>query len=199
VILHPLTRKQAVSVKKMQELQPKLKEIEEKYKNKDPEEKQKKIMEVYKKEEVNPLAGCLPVLVQMPILIALYRALLTFEPINQAHYNFIWIKDLAYPDPMYIFPVLAVGSTFLLSKMTMPASGGAEGMQKTMMYMMPFFIGWISLKFPAGLVLYWIFYNLAGAAEQALVNKQIRQPAAAVAKAKPGKGGKKRAVYRKNR
>lgn len=206
IVLHPLTRKQAISVKGMQQIQPKIKEIEKKYKKKDPQLMQKKMMELYKEHNINPLAGCLPILVQMPILIALYRAIIDFKPLNPAHYNFLFINNLGLPDSTYIFPVLAMASTFLLSKMTTPTGTGAEGMQKTMQYMMPLFIGWISTKFPVALVLYWIVYNLAGAAEQYLVNKSAEEKGSEEkedkekpAPAKRQKEVKRSAGYRKNR
>jgi len=206
IVLHPLTRKQAMSVKGMQKIQPKIKELEQKYKKKDPQLMQQKMMELYREHNINPLAGCLPILIQMPILIALYRAIITFKPINQEHYNFLFVDNLGVPDSTYVFPVLAVASTFLLSKMTTPTGTGAEGMQKTMMYIMPLFIGWISLKFPVALVLYWIVYNLAGAAEQYIVNKtaENNESEGIGEKEKPApdrrqKGVKGSAGYRKNR
>lgn len=103
LVLFPLNQKQMVSMKKMQEIQPKLKEIQEKYKNKDPQKMQQKIMEMYKEHNVNPMAGCLPILVQMPILIALYRSLLHIEFKSTEHAGFFWINTLSDKDPFLFY------------------------------------------------------------------------------------------------
>jgi YidC/Oxa1 family membrane protein insertase len=172
LVLFPLTHKQMTSMKRMAEIQPKIKEIQEKYKGKDPQKMQQKIMEVYKENNVNPMAGCLPILIQMPILIALYRSLLHIKFLDPQHAGFFWIKTLSAHDPYYILPVLAGITTYMQSKLT---TSTTDQTQRMMLYMMPVFIAWISTTVPAGLVLYWVTFNILGYAQQILVNKQVEQ------------------------
>lgn len=168
-VLYPLTKKQMVSMKMMQKLAPKIKEIQEKYKKKDPQKMQQKVMEVYKEHNVNPMSGCLPILLQMPILIALYRALLDYDFINKQDAYLFGIY-LAERDPTYILAILAAATTFFQSKLT---SNTQDQTQKTMLYMMPLFIGWIAATVPAGLALYWVVFNLVGALQQYYINRQV--------------------------
>lgn len=169
MVLYPLSYKQMKSMVAMQRIQPKLKEIQNKWKNKDPKKMQQKVMELYQEHNVNPMAGCLPLLIQMPILIALYRSLFGFPYINEAHASFFWVKSLSNTDPYFILPILAGLTTFLQSKMT---TSMADPTQRTMLYMMPVFIAWISSTIPAGLALYWVVFNLVGGLQQYFVNKQ---------------------------
>ncbi|KAF1085910.1 Membrane protein insertase MisCA precursor [Sporotomaculum syntrophicum] len=172
LVLFPLNQKQMLSMKRMQEIQPKIKEIQEKYKNKDPQKMQQKIMEIYKEHNVNPMAGCLPMLVQMPILIALYRSLLHIQFINTDHAGFFWINTLSDKDPLYILPLLAGLTTYMLTKLT---SSTTDQTQRMLLYMMPVFIAWISFTLPSGLVLYWVTFNILGFAQQFFVNRQVAQ------------------------
>ncbi|OPX87618.1 MAG: Membrane protein insertase YidC [Pelotomaculum sp. PtaB.Bin013] len=167
--LYPLTQKQMKSMVVMQRLQPKVKEIQEKWKNKDPKKMQQMIMDLYKENNASPMAGCLPLLVQLPILIALYRSLYRFDFINQAHASFFWVQNLSDRDPYYILPVLAGITTFLQSKMT---TSMTDPTQRTMLYFMPVFIVWISATVPAGLALYWVVFNVVGGIQQYFINKQ---------------------------
>jgi len=167
--LYPLSHKQMKSMLAMQQIQPKVKEIQEKWKNKDPKKMQQMIMELYKEHNVNPAAGCLPLLVQMPILIALYRSLFAFPYVNTAHAVFLWVPSLSVRDPYFILPVLAGITTFLQSKMTTSTS---DPTQRMMLFTMPVFIAWISSTVPAGLALYWVVFNLVGSAQQYFINKQ---------------------------
>ena len=162
VCLYPLTVKQVRSMKGMQELQPKMKKLQEKYKD-NPQMMQQKIGELYKEAGVNPLAGCLPLLIQMPILMGMYYALFNFAYPSEAAEAFLWIPHLSAPDPLYILPVLSALTTFLQQKMT---STEMNPQMKIMMTVMPLFIGWISLNFPAGLVLYWVTMNIVQIAQQ---------------------------------
>ncbi|MFZ5899118.1 MAG: YidC/Oxa1 family membrane protein insertase [Bacillota bacterium] len=177
LVLYPLTRIQMHSMIALQQLAPEIKKIQEKYKDK--AMAQQKIMELYKERRVNPMAGCLLMLIQLPILIALYRALWGFEYVEIAHASFFWVPNLSRPDPFYILPVLAAVSTFFQSKLTMPASNtggaapGAEQSQKIMLYFLPLFIGWISIGLPAGLALYWVVFNIMGIIQQYFINKQL--------------------------
>lgn len=165
-LLYPLTVKQMKSMRAMQQLQPKLKEIQAKYKDK-PEKSQQAIMELYKKHGVNPMAGCFPLLVQMPILIAFYRALLNLQYSNPAHAGFLWVSNLSEKDLIWM-PLLAGISTFVMQKVTMT---GTEPTQKSMLYIMPIFIAWITRSFPAGLALYWITFNIIGTLQQLYINR----------------------------
>jgi len=167
--LFPLTQKQMKSMRAMQVLQPKLKEIQEKYKQKDPKKMQELTMQMYKDNKVNPLAGCLPLLLQMPILIALFKALLDFDFKDPEHAGFLWITSLSHTDHLYILPLLAGLTTFMQARLT---TSTADQTQRMMLYMMPVFIIWISTTVPSGLVLYWIVFNFAGFAQQYYVNKQ---------------------------
>ncbi|OPX85715.1 YidC/Oxa1 family membrane protein insertase [Pelotomaculum sp. PtaB.Bin117] len=169
MLLYPLTQKQMKSMVVMQKLQPKVKQIQDKWKNKDPKKMQQMIMDLYKENNANPMAGCLPLLIQLPILIALYRSLYAFPFINEAHASFIWVQNLSGTDPYYILPLLAGITTFLQSKMT---TSMTDPTQKTMLYMMPLIIVWISATVPAGLALYWVVFNVVGAIQQYFINKQ---------------------------
>lgn len=158
-ILAPLTAKQVKSMKGMQKLQPKMKEIQNKYKN-DPQRAQQEIAKMYKELGVNPLSGCLPLLVQMPFLIAIFYALQGY-PYDPAYESFLWLPSLGEADHLYILPVLSALSTFVMSKQTaQDATGAGAGQQKIMQIFMLLFIGYISLNFPSGLVIYWVVSNI---------------------------------------
>ena len=163
MILYPLTVKQVKSMKAMQELSPKMKKIQEKYKD-NPQMMQQKIGALYKDAGVNPLAGCLPLLIQMPILMGMYYSLYNFSyPTPESAY-FLWMTSMSDPDPLYILPVLSALTTFLQQKMTTTDSNNPQ--MKMMMFIMPLFIGWISINFPSGLVLYWVTMNVVQIVQQ---------------------------------
>ena len=161
MLLYPLTAKQIKSMKAMQTLQPKLKKLQEKYKD-NPQLMQQKLTSLYKESGVNPLAGCLPLLIQMPILMGMYYALFNFD-YGGAEPSFLWLPSLSQTDPTYVLPILSALTTFLQQKMTMTESNPQT---KTLMIIMPLFIGWISLNFPAGLVLYWVTMNIVQIVQQ---------------------------------
>lgn len=169
--LYPLSKKQMHSMVMMQKIAPEVKAIQEKYKGKDPQKMQQKIMELYKENNVNPMAGCLPLLVQMPILIALYRALYAFPFKNPDHANFLWVSSLSNTGDIAL-ALLAAITTYLQSKLT---TNTQDQTQKTMLYTMPLFIGWIAYTVPAGLALYWVVFNTVGAIQQWFINKQTLQ------------------------
>lgn len=155
LILYPLTVKQIKSMKAMQEMQPKLKEIQDKYKS-NPEKLQKEMTNLYKEAGVNPLSGCLPLLVQMPFLIAIFFAIREYS-YDPAYQSFLWMPNLALEDPTYIMPVLSAVTTYIQSKQTMTDN---TQQNKMMLIFMPLFIGYISTTFPSGLVLYWVASNI---------------------------------------
>ena len=173
ILLFPLTYASSVSMAKMQTLQPKIKAIKKKYKNmRDPEQRRKmneETMQLYKREKVNPASGCLPMLLQLPILFAFFALLRTC--INVRHEPWIfWIKDLSLKDPIYLLPIL-MGITQLIVQMMSPS--GAEGSQKKMMYIMPVIITFFVMSLPSGLTLYWFASNLLQIGQQHIINKKI--------------------------
>ncbi|SFH91878.1 YidC/Oxa1 family membrane protein insertase [Selenomonas caprae] len=162
MLLYPLTVKQVKSMKAMQELSPKMKKIQEKYKD-NPQVMQQKIGALYQEAGVNPLAGCLPLLIQMPILMGMYYALFNFTYPSAEAAKFLWLPSMSEADPLYILPILSALTTFLQQKMT---TTEMNQQMKIMMTVMPLFIGWISLSFPSGLVLYWVTMNVVQIAQQ---------------------------------
>ncbi|MEW6183276.1 MAG: YidC/Oxa1 family membrane protein insertase [Bacillota bacterium] len=176
-VLYPLNYKQMHSMAAMQRLQPKIKELQQKHK-KDPQKMQQKMMELYKEHGVNPMAGCLPLLIQLPILFALYRALLDlFKTPEVAHLKFLGFIHLAEkssferPETL-ILPILAGLTTWWQMKVT-PQSSGQEQMQQMMTLMMPVMFVWISSTLPAGLALYWVVFNVLGVGQQYIINKRL--------------------------
>ncbi len=182
ILLLPLTMKSTESMQRMQELNPKVKEIREKYKDK-ADIMNKKIMELYKKEKVNPLSGCLPLLLQMPFFFALYSALVNSIDLWNAPFIF-WIRDLSLPDTIYrihgfninILPVIMTVTTFLQQKMT-PGSDSTQ--QQMLIKMMPVIFIVIFWNMPSGLVLYWIMQNVLQILHQLYINKKASRKAAA--------------------
>ena len=168
LILYPLTKKQIESTKAMMEIQPKMKAIQEKYKD-DKQRLNMELANLYKNEGVNPLAGCLPLIIQMPIMIGIFYGIRDFHYEGSA--SFLWMESISAPDPTYILPVLSALTTFIASKQTMPATGAGGAQNKMMMYFMPLFIGYISLTFPAGLVLYWVVMNIMQIGQQYMMDK----------------------------
>lgn len=173
--LYPLTLKQTRSMAAMKELQPKLDALKKKYGN-NPQEYQKRMMELYQKEGVNPFGSCLPLLIQFPFLIALYQVLMRADFGGADPHFLIW--DLTQPDSLWILPILSALTTYFQSSMTI-----TDPSQKAMLYIMPVFIGWISLRFPAGLVLYWTVSNIFSIGQQYFLMKE-RQKAQGGADAK---------------
>ena len=171
--LAPLTVYQMKSAIKMQKVQPQMKAIQEKYKKysmKDPrkQEMNKEIADLYKEHKVNPVGGCLPLLIQMPFLYAYYRMLSVAIDLRQAHW--LWIHDLSAADPFYLLPLLMAGSMFLSQKMT-PQMGMDPAQQRMMNIMMPVMMGVLFFKFPAGLNLYYAESNLIRIVQQAIMNR----------------------------
>lgn len=168
ILVYPLTKKQLESMKAMQRIQPQMKKLQEKYKD-NPQVFQKKLMELYQKEGANPMSGCLPMLIQMPILMGMYYTLYSFN-YGEAVPSFLWLPNLSESDPTYALPFLAAATTFLQQKMM--STGEVNQQMRVMMIVMPLFIGWISLNFPAGLVLYWVTMNIVQIIQQWWTNRQ---------------------------
>lgn len=163
VVTFPLMLQQLRSSRAMQELQPKLKELEKKYKR-DRERLSQEQMKLYKEAGVNPLGGCLPLLIQLPILWGLYRALLNLSQTPEFQQPFLWLEDLSQPEGVpYILIIIMVISQWVYQRMTTPPT--TDPQQKSMnqmMQFMPLFFAFLFINFPAGLVLYWVVQNLAG-------------------------------------
>ncbi len=171
ILFWPLSHKSMQSMKDMQKIQPELAKLKEKYKN-NKEEFARQQMAMYKKYKVNPLGGCLPMLLQIPVFIALYRALM--DSIELRHANFIsfWINDLSAKDPTYIAPIIMGLSMLLQQKMT-PST--ADPAQAKMMMFMPIIFTVMFLNFPSGLVIYWLVNNVLSIAQQLYINKKSHQ------------------------
>ena len=168
ILLYPLTRKQIESMRGMQEIAPKLKKLQEKHKD-NPQLLQQKMMQLYQEAGVNPLAGCLPMLIQMPILMAMYYTFFSFDYGGGAP-SFLWVPNLSETDPTYILPLIAAGTTFLMQKIS---TVEVNQQTKIMMIFFPLFMGFISLNLPAGLVLYWATQNVVQIVQQLLIYKNI--------------------------
>lgn len=172
LVLFPVNQKQLKSMRSMQEIQPRMKQIQDTYKDQ-PEVMQKKLGELYKQSGVNPLAGCLPLLVQMPIFIAFYQSLLRLQFVDPAHATFFWIPNLGQRDPLFILAILAAGTTYLQQRVS--TINAQDPAQKSMMYMMPLMMAWIAATMPAGLPLYWVTFNILGILQQLYVNYSAKQ------------------------
>lgn len=149
----PLTLKQYRSSRAMQAIQPEMKKIKDKYKD-DPKKQQEETMKLFQTHGVNPLAGCLPLLVQMPILIALYNAIVRNGEISQ--HNFLWMQ-LGTADPYYILPALAAITTWMQQKVM---SSQMTPQMQSLMYIFPVLIFVMSMNFASALPLYWVYSNL---------------------------------------
>ena len=161
ILLFPLMHTSTVSMRKMAKVQPKVKEIQAKHKKKkgDPQARAKmnqEMMALYKEEGVNPMAGCLPLLVQLPLLWALYKLFLSAIELRHAPF-ILWITDLSAKDPLYVTPVLMTATMWLQQRLA-PQAGDPQ--QQRLMRMMPLIFGIMFLQFPSGLVLYWLANNV---------------------------------------
>ena len=172
VVLYPLQHKWIVSMKKMQKLQPKMESIKARYKKAktDPEQRQKmnaEMMKLYQVEGINPAGGCLPFVLQVPILWGFYGLLTHAIELRGAPFM-LWIHDLSMKDPYYITPALMTITMFIQQAIT-PST--ADPAQKRMFLIMPLVMGWIFKEFPTGVVLYWLMQNLLTIAQQLIMNK----------------------------
>ncbi|MDD5596134.1 MAG: YidC/Oxa1 family membrane protein insertase, partial [Candidatus Omnitrophica bacterium] len=166
-VIFPFTMKSTKAMRRMQEIQPLMDALRKEYKD-NPQKLNKEVLELYKKHKVNPIGGCLPLLFQFPVFIALYQVLLKFVELKNA--NFLWIKDLSMPDHAFklplpppvdylnVLPLIIVLVGFLQQKFATPMTG--ESNQKMMGFFMIGFMGIIFYNFPAGLTLYWLTQNI---------------------------------------
>ena len=172
LILYPSSVKQNKSMQDMQRIQPEIKEIQNKYKD-DKQTQQQKMMELYKKHNVNPLASCLPLLIQLPILIALFQTIIRLEELQGA--SFLWIGSLGEPDlPLALLTGITM---FFQTHLQQSWSGAPANPQtKTMGMVMPVLIVFFGMSLPAGVLVYWFTSNLAMIGQQYLIFKR-KQPA----------------------
>lgn len=182
VTLYPVTRSMR-SMKAMAALAPKMKELQEKYKD-DKQRQQAETMALYKQHGVNPIAGCLPMLMQMPVWVALYRMLSNAGELYREPFINGWISDLTAPDPYHILPVVLTVTMFIQARLT-PATG-TSGQQKMLQYGMPLGFGVMSFFFPAGLTIYIFTNTVLGALHSIYMNKYDRKSKAIVAKMQAG-------------
>ena len=167
ILFWPLTHKSYSSMKAMQKLQPEMQKLREKH-GSDKERLNKEMMELYKTHRVNPLGGCLPMLVQIPVFFALYKVLLDSIALRHAPFAF-WLTDLSAKDPYYITPLLMGASMFVQQKMT-PTT--ADPMQAKIFMMMPIIFTFLFLNFPSGLVIYWLVNNLLTIVQQYFIHRK---------------------------
>src|SRR5690625_1902209 len=172
LFLLPLNIKQLKSTQGMQLIQPEIKELQKKYSSKDQKTQQKlqeETMALFQKHGVNPLAGCLPILVQMPILIAMYHAIMRTDAIQGN--TFLWF---ALDSPDYVLPIIAGAATFLQQKLMMAGSPSAQNPQMVaMLYMMPIMITVFAFFFPAALALYWVVGNVFMVAQTLMIRRPM--------------------------
>lgn len=176
VILLPLTWSGAVSMARQQALAPQLEELRRRYRN-DPRKLNEAQLELWRQHGVNPFAGCLSVLVEFPVVIALYQALTHFQYVGPA--SFLWVPHLARPDPYYVLPTLAAAATYWQARVTAPTTGGGgTGMMLLSLAMGPAVMFYFTMKVGAGVGLYWAVSTVLRALQQYLMPQ-----------ARPGGGG----------
>ncbi|WNO09128.1 membrane protein insertase YidC [Teredinibacter sp. KSP-S5-2] len=158
------------SMAKMRKIAPQMQELKERY-GEDKQKMSTELMKLYKKEGANPVSGCLPMILPMPVFIALYWVLM--ESVELRHAPFmLWIHDLSVKDPYYVLPLIMGASMFFMQKLNPPPP---DPMQAKMMQLMPLFFTFLFMMFPAGLVLYWVVNNLLSMTQQYIITKKIEQ------------------------
>ncbi|MGM0518673.1 MAG: membrane protein insertase YidC [Campylobacterota bacterium] len=175
LVLYPLSYKGMVSMNKLKELAPKMKEIQNKYKD-DKQKQSTHMMELYKKHGANPMGGCLPLILQIPVFFAIYRVLLNAIELKGAPW-ILWVQDLAEMDPYFVLPIL-MGATMYLQQKITPNTMQDE-MQKKIFQFLPVIFTFFFLWFPAGLTLYWFVNNLFTIAQQYYINRLFDKKRAA--------------------
>ncbi|MDH3281152.1 MAG: membrane protein insertase YidC, partial [Gammaproteobacteria bacterium] len=171
LVFYPLSAASYKSMAKMKKLQPRLQTLKERYGD-DRQKLNQAMMELYKKDKINPLGGCLPILIQIPVFIALYWVLLESVELRQAPFA-LWLKDLSARDPYFVLPIL-MGLTMVAQQFLNPAP--LDPMQKKIMMALPLVFTVLFLYFPAGLVLYWLVNNVLSIAQQWYINKTLGAP-----------------------
>ena len=183
VVFHPLTHKSTKSMLKMQELQPKMAALKEKLK-KDPARLNKETMKLYKEAGVNPLGGCLPLLLQMPVFWAFFTLFRSTIELRQAGF-ILWLKDLSQYDPIYVLPIVMAGTMFWQQKITI-----RDPKQAALVYLMPIMFFFFFFKFPAGLTLYWTVFNILSLIETYYFKRKGLHPSTLARQPAPAKAGK---------
>ncbi|HQI81349.1 MAG TPA: membrane protein insertase YidC [Deltaproteobacteria bacterium] len=170
ILLYPLTLKSFTSMKELQKIQPLMKEIQQQYKD-DKQKMNQELMRLYQEHKINPMGGCLPMLLQIPILFALYKVF--YQAIELRHTPFhivgTWLPDLSAADPYWITPILMGATQFVMQKMT-PTTG--DPMQQKVMLIMPVVFTALFINFPSGLVIYWLVSNILSIVQQAYINRK---------------------------
>ncbi len=166
IIFFPLNHKSLKAMKKMADLAPEIEKLRKKY-AKDPQKLQQEIMKLYAEAGANPMSGCLPILVQIPVFIALYNVLMVTVELKNV--PFLWIPDLSEKDPIYVLPIL-MGLSMVAQQWITPSS---DKNQKMIMYIMAGVFTFLFMNFPAGLVLYWLTNNILGLLQSLIINKQM--------------------------
>ena len=169
LMLYPLAKKGMVSMQKLKDLAPKIKDIQEKYKG-DSQKASMHMMELYKKHGANPMGGCLPIILQIPIFFAIYRVLLNAIELKDAPW-ILWIDDLSVMDPYFVLPILMGITMFLQQKIT--PNTMQDEMQRKIFMFLPLIFTFFFAMFPAGLTLYWFINNLFTVAQQYTINKSF--------------------------
>lgn len=175
LVLYPLSYKGMVSMNKLKDLAPKMKEIQQKYKD-DKQKQSMHMMELYKKHNANPMGGCLPLILQIPVFFAIYRVLLNAIELKGAEWIF-WVQDLAEMDPYFVLPILMGASMWLQQRIT--PNTMQDEMQKKIFQMLPIIFTFFFLWFPAGLTLYWFVNNVFTIAQQYYINQLFEKKRAA--------------------
>ncbi len=170
IILYPLTYKGMMSMQKIKKISPQIKELQAKYKG-DPQRMNKAVMDMYKKHNANPLGGCLPMLMQIPVFFAIYRVLLNAVELQGAEW-ILWIDDLSRMDSFYVLPILMGASMYYQQRLT--PSNFTDPMQEKVFKFLPIIFTFFFITFPSGLVLYWFVNNLFSIGQQFIVNTQFK-------------------------
>jgi YidC/Oxa1 family membrane protein insertase len=162
----------ATTSAKMRELQPKLDALKRKFPD-DKQKQQQEQMRLFQEAGVNPLSGCLPMLLQIPVFWALYATLSHCIELRGA--SFLWLHDLTLKDPWFVFSLLMGGSMLLQQKVSGQMATQAAGQQKMLMWMMPVVLTFMSKDWPSGLLVYWVTTNLLSMIQQKVVNREIQK------------------------
>ncbi|WP_456392100.1 membrane protein insertase YidC [Nitratifractor sp.] len=184
LVLFPLSYKGMMSMQKLKDLAPKMKEIKERY-GKDPAKMNQQMMELYKKHGANPMGGCLPMLLQIPVFFALYRVLLNADELQGAPW-ILWITDLSRQDPYFVLPIL-MGATMFLQQQITPNTM-TDPLQQKIFKWFPVLMTFFFLTFPAGLVLYWLTNNILSIAQQVYINRAYEKYKVKMKSAKKAQG-----------